>query len=182
MLTSVHVSDDSAFCAPSAASAALLVKAFSRVNSMALLLVVVLGSNDSMLNGWNAPATMPAFRCGATVVSEPVSVFLTSTRSLLRLPPAKSPYRADLMNCSPQLSAAGFSSCFCVPFCSICKMRSASSRCLIARPSTAALVSAEVLPAFFSSASVLSANLTSCASMASQAFITAAISLMFFAP
>lgn len=91
MLTSDQVSADSALEAPSAASAAELVKLASLVNSIALELVVVLGSKASMLNGNTAPDTMPALRCGATLVSEPVRVFLTSTRSFAYWPEANEP-------------------------------------------------------------------------------------------
>nr|WP_294260010.1 hypothetical protein [Propionivibrio sp.] len=90
IFTSDQVSADSALAAPSAASAAEFVKEASLVNSMALLVVVVAGISDSMENGRKAPATIPGLRSGATVASAPVSVFLTSTRSLLRWPPAKS--------------------------------------------------------------------------------------------
>ena len=177
MFTSVHVSDDSAFCAPSAASAALLVKVF-RVNSMALLVVVVLGSNASMLNGWNAPATMPAFRCGATVVSEPVRVFFTSTRNLFRLP-QQNPAITSRFD---ELIAPGYRQPAFVPAFAwiLLDLQNAVSQfALLDREAVNRLLWYRQMAGGVFGSAVLSANLTAVAlRWPHEDFITAAISLM----
>jgi hypothetical protein len=127
-----------------------------------------------MLNGSMAPDTMPGLRCGATLVSLPTSVFFTSTRSLARLPPAKSPYRAFLMSCSPQeLILVGSDGA--EPFCSICSSRSASSRCWIPMASRAVLVSALILPTVAASPSALVDMSFSLPSMASIDFMSSSM-------
>ena len=77
----LKVSADSALTAPSAASAARLVKLASLVNSMALLDVGNALYRLSNVSTLDAPGTTPGLRSGATVASLPVTVFFTSARA-----------------------------------------------------------------------------------------------------
>ena len=171
MLTSVHVSDDSAFCAPSAASAALLVGLFSPggLDGVAEVVVVLVtppcwfqlgfASDDAgipLRGDGGAGSGQGCFHLDA-------QRFQVTASKIAMAPGPICQTGGPQLYLRPALRPA-FAWIFVV-------CNAVSQFALLDRRAVNPLLWYRQMcrPAFFSSASVLSANLTSCAPMASHA-------------
>ena len=180
MLTSANVINDSGLSTPSAVSAADFVNESSLVNSIALDVVGSAGSNASIVSGTDAPATMPGLRSGATLVSEPSSVFFTSIRHLPVSPRWKDSSDFAFTSCAPHDASVSALPGGVTLFCSTATSRSASSCCLSPSDASAALVSLDTEPLAAASASAFAAICDRFASNFSSDFITTSIVILMF--